>query len=65
MNHILRMGATGQLATDIRSEVATVTDMQTALQNGDVAAYNAANIRSSAAANIIRADLGLPPPPHY
>ena len=63
-NHALRLGATGQVEADIRALVRASTKMIAAIENVDSAAYTNAVYEANGAANVVRADLGLPPPPH-
>lgn len=62
-NHILRIGATGQAATDIRALVRADSQTIAAAKNADYSSMSSYATQASAASNIVRADLGLPPPP--
>jgi hypothetical protein len=62
-NHILRIGATGQAAADIRDLVRVNSQTIGAAKNADYSSLNSYETQAAAASNIVRADLGLPPPP--
>ncbi len=62
-NHVLRLGATGQTEADIRTMVRLDAQFLAAWKSGNYSAASSLGDQSNTAANIVRADLGLPPPP--
>jgi len=62
-NALLRIGLTGQAATDARALVVANSELNADIQNDNLARYNSDSAAFSAADNALRADLGLPPAP--
>jgi hypothetical protein len=60
-NLLLRMGLTGQAATDVRALVGADSQLIAAIQSGDFANLTTILGSRAAAVSEVRADLGLPP----